>query len=85
METIHVSNNASAYIEYLRDDNSQKEMIADSFSDLAEMLVVGHTESDLAIFADGIIKTMSVLSAYNRTINLLRETSDETMPRFVIK
>lgn len=87
MKNIILSDKAEQFAGYLRQTGGEgeKSMIADSMSDLAEILEAGlEGGSELAVHATKIVHAMSLMANYNHTINLLLQTDDAIDPRYVI-
>lgn len=87
MKKIEVTDSAALLVENLRcNEASAKSEIADSFSILADMLMVSRNdeEGDLASFSDSIVNVMSTLSSYNHAVNSLSDTKESPKNRILV-
>ena len=65
--------------------STAKELIADSFTSLIELVQHGRdADSDITPHTDDILRVMYAIGRYNSMINTLHRPSDEEAPAFVL-
>ena len=88
MRNVLMTEAACQYIEGLQageDYELTKEMIADSFTSLIELIEHGRDNEDISGHTDNILKVMYALGRFNNVINALHGTSDREFGRFELK